>query len=220
MSTVGWVIPPASELAFEHDFRTVFDIGGNVGAYAEEAHRQWPRALLLSFEPLSDIANENERRARGRWTTVHMGVAEDVGPRFINRNLSNPGSSTLLTPGGVRRDVFGLEEKYERELVMCTSLDALMQGPIKVEPPALMKIDVEGAELSVLQGGPRTVPQFDTVVIELNGPGIFERAPSAEEIDARMREYGFRLVGSAGELRHPDDNTILQWDGVWVRGIQ
>jgi FkbM family methyltransferase len=212
-----WKVPtPVATVALSHSFETIFDVGGNNGAWAEEAHRRWPRAKIVSFEPLPDIAAENEQRARDRWRVFNYGLADSEGPRWIQRNLSSPGASTMAGVGTVRRDVFGLDEKYREEQVDCHTLD-FMTAFIEVERPALLKIDVEGAEMIVLRGGRKTIPNFDTVIVELNGPGCFRSAPSTEEVDAFMRDLSFQMVGSVGELRHPQDDSILQWDAVWVK---
>src|SRR5205085_10792292 len=125
------------------------------GTFAEACHRRWPDAHICSFEALPDIAAENERRAAGRWTTLPFAIADRAGVCMINRNLRSSEASTLMAPGTIRREAFGAADEHRRDEVSVRTLD-LVAG--EVEPPALMKIDVEGAELLVLRGGRATVP--------------------------------------------------------------
>ena len=55
-------------------------------------------------------------------------------------------------------------------IVPATTLDACVYGSDALRPPDVLKIDVEGAELPVLQGGFRTISEFHPAVfLELHG---------------------------------------------------
>ena len=78
-------------------------------------------------------------------------------------------------------------EQYttQRERCAVTTLDAFAAMH---EPPTIIKMDVEGAELDVLDGGRRTImEQRPTILMEFHGPEIVERGPSV------MRALGYRL---------------------------
>jgi FkbM family methyltransferase len=51
-----------------------------------------------------------------------------------------------------------------------TTLDNCIFGELRFRPPDVIKIDVEGAELEVLQGASRAISEFHpTVFVELHG---------------------------------------------------
>jgi FkbM family methyltransferase len=196
-------------------YTTVFDVGGNLGSFAASCQERWPHARIISFEPLPDVAEENRARANGRWAVVPLGLADAAGTREMNRNLGSSGASSLLRPGSVRAEAFGAVERYAVVRAGFSTLDAHAE---LIEPPALLKIDVEGAELLVLEGGLRALPLFEAVLIEVNeSPDCFLGAPRFDELQAVLAPFGFFEAGELAELRDPRDGSVLQRDVLWLR---
>lgn len=96
-------------------------------------------------------------------------VSDAVGEIRFNENLSRPGFSSISgddEPGWSRGDSL-------RELtVPCTTLDADIDAE---RPLDYIKIDVEGAELSVLRGGAELICRHRPVLLFESGPEGYER---------------------------------------------
>jgi hypothetical protein len=61
------------------------------------------------------------------------------------------------------------------------------------EPPAVVKIDVEGAEALVLRGARRTIAQFRPVLlVATHGPDVHSEAIGL------LRTYGYKISGLDG----------------------
>jgi hypothetical protein len=63
-----------------------------------------------------------------------------------------------------------------------------------------MKIDVQGAELAVLQGCD-SLDEIDWIYVELSFVGLYQGQPLCDEIIGYLGEHGFRLAGVFNQVR-------------------
>jgi hypothetical protein len=103
-----------------------------------------------------------------------------------------------------------MTDRYE---VQVSRFDRL---PIEIERPALCKIDVEGAELSVLQGMDSRIDEIDALVIEMSLISLYENGPELSEIMSLLKEKGFCLYDICSITRRPFDGALHQIDAVFV----
>jgi len=123
---------------------TYVDVGTNRGQLLGEAVRAQPRGEQVAFEPVPALAAEIERRfPEVECRRVALG-AEPGTSEFWHFRALDGWSGLRRSP--MISDELGDPERIE---VQVSTLDAELAG----REPALVKIDVEGAELAVLQGG-------------------------------------------------------------------
>ncbi len=126
-----------------------FDIGANVGAIALVlATRCGPEGRVYAFEPgppnlarLRENLKLNPELA-ARTEVIAAGVAESAGELWWAEEQGNPGNALLSSAGTHRVPVITVDD-FIRE----RAIDRI----------DLMKIDVEGMELKVMQGGRSTL---------------------------------------------------------------
>lgn len=123
-------------------------------------------------------------------------------------------------------DLHELVQLAERSPVTTTRLDDLPQ----VAGADFIKIDVQGATLDVLRGGPRTIAEALVVQCEAGLVPLYVGAPLFAEIDQEMRRLGFLLHRFAGiatrtfaPLREKQEvagsGQMLWTDAVYVRSF-
>lgn len=204
-------------------FDVILDIGGNVGAWAERAHRAWPQARIYSFEPVAELAAENARRAlaagdgRPAWQTYCLGISDRRTVLMMNVCTSFGEASTLQVPGSYRRKRLGVRDTFTQRPVTVAPLDDLL-AYVAGDDLLLVKIDVEGHEGKVIAGGGELLARADCVVCEVNvDETIFYGATAGpQEVHAFLLAHGLEMVGAVGAFTGPD-GRVAQLDGVWRR---
>ncbi len=148
-----------------HDDSTYVDVGANRGQVLSEAVRIAPHGRHIAFEPIPSLAEELAAAfPQLDCRPLALGAAPEVA-KFCHFKKLDGWS-------GLRRNVEIGDEQGEPEFidVRVSTLDAELAG----RAPALVKIDVEGAELAVLEGG-------RTILSEARPVLIFEHVPRAAE---------------------------------------
>lgn len=185
---------------------TVWDVGANMGLFAfAAASVAGPSGRVLAFEP--DIWSV---RLLKRSCAVNYGnlAPVDVLPLAVSDQLSlqtlnipehSRAASHLEKSGGAGRDLIG--QIRERHLVPTVTLDwVATQYPA----PDVIKIDVDGGELRVLQGAQGIlIAQRPVLLCE-----VYER--NADEVTAFFRENGYAIFDyDYGESRkQPISRTV------------
>ncbi|SDI27716.1 methyltransferase, FkbM family [Pseudomonas flavescens] len=140
------------------------DVGANLGWYSLVLGRQCPQGRIFAFEPIPSTVAVLERNIRlNRLTNVEpvaMGLfdRQDELGFFFAEDVSG---ATSLKMAGQDRGRAPVREVRCRT----TTLDAFCAS--RALQPSLIKIDVEGAELMVVQGGERTLQATPIILVEL-----------------------------------------------------
>jgi FkbM family methyltransferase len=196
----------------------VYDIGANVGIYTLMASMAaGPDGNVYAFEPVE----RNLRYLRRHVDLNRM------------RNVSVIDAAVSDAPGMQRFSLTSWDHRMGRlssdgEVgVRVVSIDASVVDDKSLRAPDVMKIDVEGAELRVLQGADRVVREFHpSIFLEVHGER--EHSECREFLEARgyvVKEGFGRLVAlrdrrsAAGELRVPSTRIVSKALSVWFRGI-
>lgn len=94
-----------------------------------------------------------------------------------------------------------------------TTIDEL--GPL-LPAPSLIKLDVQGYELAVLQGAERTLPRASVLLAEINLLDIHQGVPLMAEVIGWLSTRNWVAYDLAGMARRPLDRALWQIDLVFV----
>jgi len=178
----------------------VWDVGANVGLFTfAAACAATASGTVVAFEPdtwmvelLRRSARLAERAAdRAAVEIVPAAVCVSVGLERFQVASRNRATSHLAGFGNNQTG----GTRYA-QLVPAFTLDHLLAH---LPAPDVLKIDVEGAEQTVLQGGSRMLAEVrPTVICEV-------AAPNSDPVGALLRAQGYRIVdgGLAPTARRP-----------------
>ena len=127
----------------------IFDVGANEGQYARECILQNPAAVVHSFEPSITAFSILQSNSHGypNWFVHNIGMGSS--PSTMKLYFDSPGSASASLVK--KEDVSGVIQTHDFELVAIQTLNDFISKNQNLVPDVL-KIDIEGFELSCLQG--------------------------------------------------------------------
>ncbi|WP_267642148.1 FkbM family methyltransferase [Haloarchaeobius amylolyticus] len=182
-----------------------FDVGGHMGLFACLAAEQTPRGHVVAFEPYPPMRELLELNVEHN----------DADVAVFDVALSNEaGQATLDNPFKHRSEWSGtasLDPQCESGVEIETAVgdDLVEQGV--VDPPSVVKIDVEGAEGVVIDGLSETLsrPECRVVYCEVHEPTDTRRSTvdygrEPDEVVDTLADLGFevRVLADRGHDRH------------------
>jgi len=147
---------------------TVIDIGTHEGRHTEVfSGLVGPNGAVLAFEPLPYLARALEERCINHVRVFEFALSDFSGPsRFVHAR-GTPAES------GLRERVYNLPQAADPVTieVAVRKLDDFL--PEISQPVSFIKMDIEGAEVSCLRGGTRTLARFRPFVSVEYGIGAY-----------------------------------------------
>jgi len=184
---------------------------------------------VTGFEPQQAALRELERKKGPNERYLPYAVGD--GAAHTLNMCRAPGMTSLLQPDPKTLDLFGalkpLAEVIERIPVQTRTLDEIAE----VERLDFLKIDVQGGELAVFQGGTARLSQAVAIQTEVSFVTLYRDQPVFGEVDLELRGQGFLPHCFAEVTRWPiapfavkDDprqplKQLLEADIVYVRDL-
>lgn len=184
------------------------DVGANVGSYTILAAGV-AQARVISVEPIA--ATFEHLQANIRLNKLNAVEAYCYGLS------SAPGELPFITTLDTMNRVALTSESVPTTVVPVTTLDLLLAGRI----PKIIKIDVEGHELAVLNGGLNTLSAeaVEAVILETNGSS--ERfGVDDDALFQKMRSFGFESCEYEPYRRSLKPGRSVSGNTVFVRDVE
>lgn len=195
---------------------SVLDIGANEGQFAAIARRLWPHAQIHSFEPLPAVHDRLLRTLHGLGDAhAHkLALSDRAGRTAMHASAFSP-SSSLLPMAELHRREWPESAQHSSVEVTLARLDDWATAHRIAVGPQLIKIDVQGHEKAVIDGGRQTIRCAEIVVLEVSFYEFYERQPLFADIFDTMRELGFVYRGNIEQFRSRDGRRVLYADAVF-----
>ena len=161
------------------------DIGCHTGEVMDIILKSAPQGTHYGFEPIPDL----ESRLKVKYQNMpncrinDVALSNQKGTSTFNYVISNPAYS------GLKKRKYARENEQDTQITVQTdTLDNVLPADWKVD---LIKIDVEGGELLVLEGAVNTIKRTKPVI-------VFEHGTGASEFYGSTPEKVFDLLASCG----------------------
>ncbi|MFY8019119.1 MAG: FkbM family methyltransferase [Inhella sp.] len=161
----AWEYTQLAQLLKHFEVDCVFDVGANVGQYAEMLRRKAGyKGLIISFEPIPEAAAELRRKAEAdpKWVVIEGALGEADGQQVFNIMAASQFSS-LSAPKHDEAAQFQDLNKVSRQVpvkieTLQTALRRL-QAEHQFKRPFL-KLDTQGFDVRIVQAGAPVVKEF------------------------------------------------------------
>ncbi len=197
------------------DCRTVVDVGANRGQFALVARQCFPRAAILSFEPLPGPVEQFRRVFAGdaKVTLQETAIGPNNGTEIMHVSRKDD-SSSLLPITALQERMFPGTAEVGRQSVEIGPLSKFV-SPKDIAPPALLKLDVQGYELEALKGCEDLLDRFAYVYVECSFVELYRGQAYADQVIIFLQNQGFRLTG-VYNLSYDDKGQAIQGDFFFV----
>ena len=194
------------------------DVGANAGQWARQVRDYGYRGAIWSFEPLSSAFAQLAAAAAGDplWHVRQTAVGAEQEQLTINVSQNTLFSSFApMRDAGVKATPNHASEYVKTEVVPVDTLDHLTEG---IDGRIGVKIDVQGFESHVMDGGEQTLSRADYLEVELSLVPCYEGEPLYLEMLDRIRGYGFELALVEPVWMDHRTGAALQFNGLFLRG--
>jgi len=201
-----------------HGVTAVIDIGANTGQFGRALRQAGYRGRIVSLEPLGSAfaALSASAASDPSWTVQRAAVSAEAGTLQINVAGNSVSSSVL--PMLDRHAAAAPGSRYvATEDVPATTVDDLVDEHGLDPARTLLKIDVQGYEMSVLAGATKTLDQFVAVRTEMSLAPLYEGQALLPEILAHLNGHGLDLWFLEEGFEEPGTGRLLQLDGMFFR---
>lgn len=189
----------------------VVDIGANRGQFALAVRAKLPNARIVSFEPLPEPAATFRRVFDGdSMTELHECAVGNCHEHRLMNVSKRDDSSSLLTATAIQNAHYPGTEAVAMIEVEIAPLNHFL-SPDSVFGPALLKIDVQGAEHETLLGCEALLSAFDYIYCECSFVPLYQGQHLASTVICWLDARGFDLI-DVHTLDRAESGQALQAD--------
>jgi FkbM family methyltransferase len=175
----------------------LLDIGAHVGEMAIEMARALPQTPVHAFEPTPS----SYEKLASRLAAYPNACAHQIALGAKNESLSfflnaNEQTNSLLDNGEVNSRFMPDETSHEKKIdVAVRRLDDWLEENIP-SGQIMMKVDVQGAELLLVQGGEKTFRnRVQAILMEVEYIPLYQNSPSFHELSKVLHdEFDFVIA--------------------------
>lgn len=217
----GYAEPAQEELfRLAKDKKLIIDIGVNIGATLLNFAKICPGGSVIGFEPDAKNLLKAEKNLRlnafENVKIIRKGLgAEAAKVKLFKVNQANQGMNRILNEAD-------LEGDFEFEEIEIVRFDDFAKEN-SFERIDLIKIDVEGYEMKVLQGAEESLTKYSPVLfIELDDDNLKAQNDSAQALILFLERLGYEIrradnkrpVSSSDDFEHCHFDIICENSGA------
>lgn len=177
-----------------------FDVGANIGIYAQLHSRGRPDGTAVAFEPTPEVADWGEKMTAENHVDVRwerMAVSDADGEATLYLSARTDASNSLVS---------GHREPKDAVTVPTVTLDRYVRSSGLV--PGVVKIDVERHEPAVLRGAHDLLAEHRPVVVA----ELLEHRSESEEVLKLLDGHGYQ----ARHIEPPDGANVGDTPRDWI----
>ena len=202
-----------------HNIEMVLDIGGNIGQFSQKLRVSGYENEILSFEPLSKehLALQKNASNDHKWSVYQRCAVGAYDGQVIINIAKNSVSSSILPMLDAHRNAAKNSEYIEEEVTPIWTLDSIFKKNQIVFGNYFIKIDTQGYEAEVLDGGKESIANASGILVELSTLPLYKGQILWQQLVGRLEALGFSLWGINPGFTDSKTGRLLQFDAVFMR---
>lgn len=206
--------------AIQSDNPVLFDIGAHFGESVEYLRSIFPNSLIYSFEPDPVSFDVLKNKKYSNNPCFNMAVSRQTGKMaFYQNEISH--TNSLLKINLNSKDSIRISEELSKksssyydkinnevEVEVITLDDFIIDNDI--ESIDLLKIDVQGGEIQVLEGASIALGKAKAVILEAAFYDFYEKRTTFYDIENVLLPFGFSMFNIL-ELSQNPMNGRTDW---------
>ena len=188
----------------------IVDIGANRGGWTRTVLSVFPQAKISIFEPQTRLAE------------FHKDLVENPNIEIIYKGVGSADGTSAFTfhdrddsCSFVYESEDALERGFDQSEIEICRLDTAI-ATSRFGAPDVVKIDAEGLDLEVLEGGTDTLQTANVVLVEASIANP-DYPNTLLTVLQKMDELGFRLFDFTDLNRSPSNKVLWLVEAVFVK---
>ncbi|MCX6172884.1 MAG: FkbM family methyltransferase [Flavobacterium sp.] len=206
------------KLLQHHNIDVIIDIGANIGQYGSEMRNIGYKGRIISFEPTSEAFEKLSKTSKNdsNWEIHHSSLGERDGKTTINIS-KNSVSSSLLNSLPELTDSAPDASFVKKEEIDIKKLDTIFDSLNIHNKNIYLKIDTQGYESLVLDGGKESLKKISGIQLEMALISSYEGGITFQEMTAKLNGFGFNLVTVESGFYDKVTGKLMEVDGVFYK---
>jgi len=199
----------------EQNFESIVDVGANVGQFGKKIRQYYPTADLYSFEPIPLVYKELIENFKGdnNFHPFNVGLGDKEGKlEFYLNEFSD--SSSMLPIGDVHKENFPFTKNEKKIYVDVKTLDNCIDVT-KIKKPYLVKLDVQGFEEQVINGGMEIIRNAEMIITEASFKELYKGQSLFDTLYEKIKAFGFQYIGNLDQMNSAFNGEPLQGDAIF-----
>lgn len=198
---------------------TIFDIGANSGMSADLYRSIGFSKKIVSFEPIKYLYEELEIKSSNDplWFIEQLALGDAVGHAEINVSGGHAGGSSLLQMTDNVKTSAPDQCVVRKENIIIDTLDNMMEKYYPEGDRCFLKMDVQGFEQRVIEGGMKHLDKVIGLKIEMSLVENYVDESLFLEMVPLLYSLGLRLVSLENGWCNINTKEIYQVDGLFFR---
>lgn len=168
--------------------RVIYDIGSCILHWSKEARKIWPDAKIIAFDASTSVEFLYNKKHVDDYSIGILTNEDDKELTFYQHDALQTGNSYYKEIGGKNSSaLFNKHTAYKRRGMTLDTIVTEREFPL----PDLVKIDVQGAEKDVVEGGVKTILNCKHLIVEMQREQYNEGAPLVDETLPYIESVGF-----------------------------
>lgn len=197
--------------------KTLIDVGASLGDFIGQMKYANQDLKVHAFEPVPSVYNQLLKRfgSDANYTFYNFAVGDQDGMVQFHAN-DYTFSSSVLPMTSTHINEFPYTKNTSVISCEMRRLDSILSVS-HLPKPLLVKLDVQGYELQVINGGKEIISKADYIVVEVSFVELYQGQPLFDEINSRLNQMGLFYSGNIEQLVSKSSGQILQADALYCR---